>query len=115
MGRDMSVASLELSKELYGLSGWHLPDEPWFAWTDELDSFVAPKYTLGYLLRKLPKEFDDYFFDLSVTEDGWVVEYFTNDYTQERPISQYKFEADNPEDAVVKLAIELIKQKVAVL
>lgn len=67
----MNVASLELCKELYEISGWRndvktgwfsgLKDDPrpfvseW--WGDE-DGFVCPAYSAGYLLRKLPRAVD---------------------------------------------------------
>lgn len=120
------VTSLEKSKELFDLSKWShskVESHSWYFDEKLISGFgelklyakesLVPAYPLGYLLRKLPKLFDNYFFDLSVTADGtWVAEYFTNDYTPERPISKYKFEADTPEDAVCGTVIALIKQDV---
>lgn len=127
----MNVASLELCKELCELSGWTKSDPRIFeienAWRPTpLASGKnyrlinigpntpedIPAYVLGYLLQKLPKTFDGYYFDLSVEGKGWVAEYFTNDYTPDRPIHKFGSEADTPEDAVCKLAIELFKQSI---
>jgi hypothetical protein len=115
----MDVASLELCKELYELSGWGktehvyaIPKEesvegmtPWlrvgvgdsYAWREH------PAYDLGYLLRKLPPGAQIAKVSGQWNANGpysaWVDE---NDY----------YDADTPEDATCTLAIELFKQDV---
>lgn len=122
----MNTASLNLCKELYKLSGWGDDDRDdldWYRRHKDLETIVidiemhdslAPAYTLGYLLRKL--ELKDGWnhgrLDLShcadVHESGtqyyWAVSF--NSYDNDFPVG----EANTPEDAVCKLAIELFKQ-----
>lgn len=119
----MNVASLELSKELYELSGW---EDLWYIkgeddaepWVHERRAAVsgyetlAPAYSIGFLLRKLPVEigvFDtpDYRGRLTVSpgENNWW--YASYDYDKQTVQS-----AHSPEDAAAKLAIDLFKQGV---
>lgn len=104
------VASLELSKELYELSGWdegkkqtwHMQSKTMAIGFDvhtEHDR-IAPAYSLGYLLRKLPNDSEVY------RASTYEANYYPN------PGEPISFEADTPEDACAKLAIELIKQGV---
>lgn len=105
----MFVASLELCKELYELSGWNdakeLRQEIYFD-HDSLvnNAYTVCRYDLGYLLRKLPNKLDgpiNYWFSLSVGNSGeWLTLY---DGTTHLAL------ADTPENAVCQLAIELIK------
>jgi hypothetical protein len=123
----MNVASLELCKELYELSGWI----QYFDWhydeDGQLKKYVEgsvftgiPAYPLGYLLRKLPKTLDlgkPKVRDLHIVAGGdcWVA-----DYKYRMPSQQQEWmhmydkakltEATTPEDAVAKLCIELFKQ-----
>jgi hypothetical protein len=76
-----NVASLELCKELYGLSGWN--DTP-----NHVD--------LGYLVRKLPA-----YTEIRNYEICWQARF-----------NSMISEADTPEDAAAKLAIELFKSGV---
>lgn len=105
-----NVASLELCKELYELSGW---EDTEFIWYQDYSKPVhievdvksydeAPAYDLGYLLRKLqPNAHNMIFHTGSYTA--------TYDYG----IGQaYVATANTPEDAACKLAIELWKQGV---
>lgn len=123
----MNVASLELCKELYELSGWvssdwHKRKNPTAGYKTgdkELDARYikgCPAYDLGYLLRKLPQMFNLYpdtigeeFHTLTVSAgstDHWDACYGdTND-----PYMGLGFEAKTPEDALCLLAIELFKQ-----
>lgn len=119
----MQVANLELSKELWNLSKWTSTDYRWYEdkGVDYVDvkgtnGLSLPAYNLGFLLRKLPQEIDNYYFDLSTTKDSslWIAEYFTNDYTPERPMSKYKIEDENPEDCLCRLAIELFRQGILI-
>lgn len=116
----MQTASLDLCKELHGLSGW---DDTYHRWSKDIyghdvviDILAAgttvPAYDLGYLLRKLPtrtvikKEHDAspelpeetpaHFRALYDTVDG----------------QHFWLGADTPEDAACELAIELFKHGV---
>lgn len=101
----MNVASLELCKELYELSGWSDP----YKYGDRVEHYhpyEVPAYDLGFLLRKLPNEITHHLdrFHLIRGEDNWYAKYEcfkTNDiFTL----------ANTPEDAAARLCIELIKQ-----
>lgn len=129
----MNVASLELSKELYELSGWK---DTSFSWASVIDKTVAykplvratigsnsawhedPAYDLGYMLRKLPHRtqkngqfnlspYLDYkphpFPNLPTTMVMWQAQYGPEAHRQL---------GDTPEDAACRLAIELFKQGV---
>lgn len=106
----MKVASLDLCKELYELTGWHKTDYYYDAenevsfWEIALSMHPTkncPAYDLGYLLRKLPG-----YIVLERMEKSWrATQVYENDGSNE-------FYADTPEDAACKLAIELIKQGV---
>lgn len=124
----MNVASLELCKELYELSGWDsdfirtsIRGDVWNVHVRPTDpnwrfaGGVAPAYSLGYLLRKLPNyiptfgdDGDDYLFSLKPNFEGneWEAAYWGIQK------SLYWNRADTPEDAACKLAIELYKQGV---
>lgn len=102
----MNVASLELCKELYELSGWAPPDsDEIYGWDNEqlkTKKIVGYEYDLGYLLRKLqPLEPM-----LSTLGEGWECS----------ALDVGRWEANvrelTPEDAACKLAIELFKQGV---
>lgn len=110
----MNVASLELCKELYKVSGW---DDTAFAFThgkmfyqQELKYQAAlvgftPAYDLGFLLRKLPDELASGFgisLRMNVARTKWLCGYHKHDDAV----------ADNPEDAVAQLAIELFNQRI---
>lgn len=119
----MNTANLELCQELYALSGWDYESQYVHATDNYSDErakhlltrgmlgenpydpnlkykFVAPAYDLGYLIRKLPNKI--------------IVEHSSNiwwarhdDFTDKGDIS---INADTPENALAKLAIELFKQ-----
>ena len=114
----MNVASRELCEELYKLSGWELADMQDIGWNDfwwnwliskrtkkakcvELAAhrsnahwaFGCPAYDLGELLRRLPERHR--WLDYSPAQKKWVM--------------LFDIEADTPEDAAAKLAIELFK------
>lgn len=105
----MSVATLELCRELYELSGWqsgnwHIigPDES------------TPSYDLGYLLRKLPRihKRDWHLFLQPWTRYGtWYcnLRHWQDPYLL---VEERASVGDTPEDAAAKLAIELFKQGV---
>lgn len=126
----MNVASLELCKELYELSGWHDTQQygyqkseddyaiqyqvnketkPGWWWYEGISAWAA--YDLGYLLRKLPESIEDsesYKLWLSMDNlgsDGWQFSYrkFTD-----KPATLAV--AGTPENAACKLTIELFKQ-----
>lgn len=121
----MNVASLELSKELYELSGW---GETHFVYARSseykqlkvLSSKSAntqdhtthfPAYDLGYLLRKLPRELKNgaYLQMTPSPDEEWEFGYA--EYG-EIPNGNPQASSDTPEDAACSLAIELIKQGV---
>lgn len=131
----MHVASLELCKELYELSGWDDCDN-WASHKDMAfisdDTFLemnpkwqkeAPAYDLGYLLRKLPaaitpavdlkkvaiKDMGTYFLYIQKSHDGAVASY---NKVQNSLATLYIKSADTPENALCALAIELFKQKI---
>lgn len=117
----MYVASLELSRTLYKLSGWDYKSQYVHATDNYSDGrakhlltrdmlgsnpfdsnmkyvFVAPAYTAGFLLRKLP-------LSTHLTHmDKWYC-----NVSSPKPLSA---EADTPENAACLLLIELIKQEV---
>lgn len=118
-----NVASLDLCRELYELSGW----EAHFAYNTytgnvvkrfaKHDPAILPAYDLGYLLRKLPK----YIGHASQScRFGLFPQGFTNTASANWCASYdtYKGEiyllqtADTPEDAACKLAVELFKQDI---
>lgn len=133
----MQVASLELCKELYGLSLWQPVDDlPNDAATDarfwlerthsqpvvkhQLEAgfnswqIIVPAYDLGYLLRKLPPELSDednrVFLSMNISMmQNWCARYA--DAAGNR-MNIEKFYAPTPENAACKLAIELFKQGV---
>src|SRR6185312_17054695 len=117
----MNVASLDLCKELYELSGWDsysgcdwLPDKhghyelrggPWYDKNPRI-----PAYDLGYLLRKLWP----LFMTLEAHADSTQGKYFTICFEPEwkekpEPVIVRVWE-NTPEDAACKLTIELFKQ-----
>lgn len=108
----MIIASLELSKTLFELSGWQadniiygdlLPNEKGFK-----RPVIAYEYDLGYLLRKLPTEYE---VDLvAYPLGGWQAGYEFDKSAGIEAAYKYEFHADTPEDAACKLAIELFKQ-----
>ena len=108
------VASRELSKQLYDLSGWTEPAD--YYWYENglynqyqkppEAEFVAPAYKLGFLIRKLPRQIDgEEMRNCSISMEWlgnqWVFYYSRTDFSGT---------ADTPEDAAAKLCIELIKQ-----
>lgn len=117
----MHVANLELCKELYDLSGW---DKSLLYWqigirklgtsnirdykTKMLDTTkTIPGYNLGYLLRELPVRTVIYH-----SADDYVAKYSAL-VEKNLPI-KYEERANNPEDAICKLAIKLFKQKILI-
>lgn len=108
----MNVASLELSKELYELSGWEDVSNTHVFYGTHWDISKAsmtesiglqnmhlPAYDLGYLLRKL----DGFDIQLNYSNQWRTWNCWADDYDGK---------ADTPEDAACKLAIELFKQGV---
>lgn len=130
------VASLELCKELYELSGWgkKLGETDFYTVNarGKQAAFVRqgqvigelslaewkksiPAYTLGYLLRKLPLNIEGAFKELNHygTDNGyWVIQYCHHDLRTNVFTYSYGEHGDTPEDAACKLAIELFKQGV---
>lgn len=104
----MQYTSEDLARELYELSGWE---------SDVGTSYTpsAPYYTLGEMLRKLPRTFGDtdgqiLYLMLAPSPTNntqWEANYGGINYLGVEPYQCY---ADTPEGALVALAIELFKQ-----
>ncbi len=95
----MQVADSELCRKLFVLSGWSDPDKnpevSEYAYTERGEPI--PRYDLGYLLRKLPEAtYLNKPYEGNLWSCGYNMEFIG--------------EADTPENAVCKLAIELWKQ-----
>jgi hypothetical protein len=119
VGKQVNTASLELCKELYGLSGWGRGMGDRTAWEytqyEEGSNWrVTPwgygicyashvAYDLGYLLRELPRDFILH----PIAGAQWEIQYAPGMSNREKI-----YQADTPEDAACKLAIELFKQGV---
>lgn len=103
----MQVASLELCKKLYKVSGWRDTDQHW----DALKSWpiALPKYELGYLLRKLPSKQGRYSLSLEEIRAGnWICGYLGNGN-----IARFAYgQGTTPENAAAKLCIELFNQHI---
>lgn len=124
------VASLELCKELYGLSGWRdtflayhqrLADsaQPFVDTWDEVWNITEielhPAYDSGYLLRKLPRTLHDAGYWLYIeSQPNQYAAYYCDPSHQLYFVSNNVYRAreyaDTPEDALCLLAIELIRQ-----
>ena len=120
----MSVASLELCKELYELSGWEEAAYGYFKLHGSIspyllnasvasfrDKLQCPAYDLGYLLRKLPV---GTYVRRNLThpkkKSNWRGEYtaaYSTGFT-----ANHREYGSTPEDAAAKLAIELLKSGV---
>ncbi|HET6924843.1 MAG TPA: hypothetical protein VFH39_03380 [Candidatus Saccharimonadales bacterium] len=123
----MNVASLELCKELYELSGWSLATSKWYESWGDSDWSIAdkynpncpenyPAYDLGYLLRKLPWMIGAprALLYMQKREKGYYYAYTTStgeDWPFDERATVFKVE-DTPEDSAAMLAIELFKQGV---
>ena len=130
----MNVASSELCKELYELSGWGGESTEFHYYREPDDEalqvqhvtycpFYAedqhyPAYDLGYLLRKLPanvvsREYQGKYAQLWLRkQDEESVLYF-GFYAVMSEIdcrSDFGVHAETPEDVAAKLSIELFKQ-----
>jgi hypothetical protein len=124
----MNVTSLELSKELYELSGWQGASYWWNLTGEEakLDQEATttwvlkpaiegphkpmpdryPAYDLGYLLRKLPiNTHIVHQYDEETQRHGYRAEGYFGEVDIWR-----SFIADAPENAAAKLAIYLLKE-----
>lgn len=131
----MNVASLELCKELYELSGWGDTSEFYVngmlqhgidtAFEDHAIKTnypgYSPAYDLGYLLRKLPgqvlestdipKKMTSHPLRLEAPEVNWPSDGKKWAFFYENHKTLWS-EGDTPEDAICALAIELFKQGV---
>lgn len=115
------VASLELCKELYELSGWE--DTYWVYAMNQIAELLPRKeveergyswygpsaYSAGYLLRKLPAvdEHNDHWemwrsAPLNKHEEEWTVEYS----------AELGATADTPENCLAQLCIALFKANI---
>lgn len=100
----MDTASLELSKELYALSGWEYASHQHLSPYDD----SHPVYDLGYLMRKLPD------ITLLIKVKGmyaanveWVEKSREQGWSD--MLHWHTPTADTPEDAACKLAIQLFE------
>lgn len=109
----MNVASLELCKELFELSGWW-QNHPYSVYDKNGKARIintraavgdTPAYDLGYLLRKLP---NDTTIDRLETTIFRASCFIPGEFEDSEP----RFESSTPEDATAKLAIELFKSGV---
>jgi hypothetical protein len=124
----MSVASLELCRELYELSGWADVNTPVTDWPSG-DRY--PEYDLGYLLRKLPDSMHSltyevtYRLQMKKVDFGYFFEYSNHAWFRDHKsvFSRRGYDvsdeslaygikpvyADSPEDAAAKLCISLFE------
>lgn len=113
----MNVASRELCEELYEVSGWGADPldkdddiRDWYGHPTDLKGWVCPKYDLGYLLRKLPEYIKDSggyrYFILTPVSGYWCAQYGRSSVS----VTVLTKKSASPEDALCKLAIELVKQ-----
>lgn len=122
----MQVASLELCRELYELSGWnthvyHLKNRSVGStsaspFDHPRGNAICPAYNLGFLVRKLPPLIGRARFPcISYPINMWVAGY-TSDIDNWHHLKQFDYleTADTPEDAACKLSIELFKQGILV-
>jgi len=112
----MNVARLDLSKELYTLSGWEqalyeheLLNGEYYTTTLPIKDMehgsrntYIPAYDLGYLVRKLQTTMD--YLRASTVSKQWVVK---GPWSDDEDSLIY---ADTPEDAACILAIRLFKE-----
>jgi len=128
----MNVASRELCEELYRLSRWgrlddselnwyfkfgkHLGDDERWSITGNEEMGEYPAYDLGYLLRKLPAEVEEFSETYHLTYELLLAKYEANefhaDYWWNDDLRFNMVPSGTPEDALVTLAIELFKQGV---
>ncbi len=108
----MNTASVDLCKKLYQLSGWveatyehellngehYTTTLPAREMKHSTQNTYIPAYDLGYLLRMLPKDFSLQ----PIIGASWHIEYSSRSHR-----SNIIKQADTPEDAACKLAIEL--------
>lgn len=126
----MNVADKDLCRELYELSGWNGMYFLWVETANETrvwradnqfsldEAGVSPAYDLGYLLRKLPArikmiEGDDVFLTIEKfnnLNDGPAR--YSAYYRADVDSDAWCQNADTPENAACKLAIELFNQGV---
>lgn len=119
----MNVASLDLCKELYDLSGWKHSANGLTTLSPAPDKIgrqfeqICPAYDLGYLLRKLP----GHIAIQSTTWDDVHTEKVRGQELDYQAVACYQSNikgvliqevADTPEDAIALLAIKLFKQGV---
>ncbi|MCO4274298.1 hypothetical protein NG701_07625 [Pseudarthrobacter sp. HLT3-5] len=131
----MTVASLELCKELYELSGWVMPSQ--MGHTVRNEHGVGKEwwalYDLSYLLSKLPETIRNaehsfwyrwhltplgHGFNISYQNDAWVTSHksslkrdgFDDEQIERLVYWQLPHYSDSAADVVAKLGIELFKQ-----
>ena len=118
----MNVTSLELSKELYELSGWGGTNYSWASVKDKTTMYKPmlratigsnsawhedPAYDLGYLLRELPLVELKH---VAISSDDPYFWTCTTSMQVQRWLYPLEVREMTPEDAAARLAIELFKQ-----
>lgn len=94
----MQTASLELSKQLFEVSGWY--DHANGVWPDD-EADAIQKYSLGFLIRKLPAKY----YNLTKVVDS--PEYIS--YIYKNGAIQQELGDDTPENVLTKLCIALFE------
>jgi hypothetical protein len=120
----MNVASLELCRELYELSGWRIVttnDQVDYEWCERdgiYDVYLhvgqegIPAYNLGYLIRKLPNELLRHDLMLYKNKQSYGIGFLDDEggtLMDDDRLTEWCETAPTPEDAACKLAIELLK------
>lgn len=92
----MHTVSQELSKKLHAVSGWYTDDD----WDDN-----HPKYTLGFLMRKLPPHYAIW----RGRSGKW---YVAPVESATRLSLELDIDADSAENAAAMLCMELFRQNI---
>lgn len=119
----MNVASLELCRELYELSGWAEERQHWWYWINPEDhqDYSAnegrdsqlkniPAYDAGFLLRNLPLDVEVSKYSGRKSTQKYHATYFESLGTSKSVV--IRTEAHTAEDALCKLCVELFKEGV---
>ncbi len=107
-----AYANMELSQELYELSGWVGDGAHTISEGFDLKA-GPPKYSLGFLMRTLAERCDEPSVARHRVFKRWQARVLAPLEEGYAGLRQFKAaEADIPEDAAAKLAIELLKQGV---
>lgn len=124
----LNVASIELCKELYEVSGWYQTEDVWAAFSDHKDMkpvivrsdhgelghqlyVIAPAYDSGYLLRHLPGHYVQ-----KHGNESYRAHWHGHAPTkQQRELGHDHISGDSsssPENALCRLAIYLFRMEI---